>query len=774
MIASRRVGVLVAGLDRAPRPTCLGTVLVAALTLAGCALSPARVDPSASVFRVRAAFESGLNDDRGWAADVNEPAHVEVDRPFRIRFRLSGVDGDGHSVALGLQYRHDDGPWRAMEAHDFPYPSREAEFAFRDDPIGAMPEGWTSPNSASDRPCIVIDGDRVLRARATRRPVEAWFSPGWPITEFSSRVRIDPSSPDGVVFGFGGPAPWDGFRVELRPDGRVRGAGAPGGRGDLGIEHEANLVSGQWVEVEVERLDDAVRITVGDLVLTERSRVANAPVFVSAGFEVPLGNAVDFAEVAFAGEPAAPQVSIVRCDACTSASVTSPLLRDAGSEFTPAGPVSLAENVRIPLDDDDPWDTEIEWPMVIRRFADGGTLAEEGDLFEFRVVDAAGRPIPRGPVARVRATVAPGHVGGTFVETPGRIGPWQASNGDLYFFIEPTETDNVFMIVRSNDGGRTWREVDGVNRPRTDDLEAVDSRLVGDTIHVVHQVTDRVVYHSFRTSDHPTAPNTWDIRDEPVGAVRAAAQMAAMDVRSDGSVVAVFLGQNRLHYSIRSREGSWSPARPIDPQGPANHTAPQAVMDARDTAHIVYGTVGGTIEYRRLAVDGTLTPPERVAEGAGTDRATWGSVLPLVYLPESDTVVIAYRLQDGTIWARRAGRRGDLTQPERIALSSVVTDAVDSQQAGADVIGAFGGVAALFIDEGTRAIRARVPRDGTTIEAPVVQGIEGSWVRGGLIVRTDGTPAYGFVYDAGSRGGSGMNRYAEVPLADPTPADGRP
>ena len=32
------------------------------------------------------------------------------------------------------------------------------------------------------------------------------------------------------------------------------------------------------------------------------------------------------------------------------------------------------------------------------------------------------------------------------------------------------------------------------------------------------------------------------------------------------------------------------------------------------------------------------------------------------------------------------------------------------------------------------------------------------------IRRPDGTTAYGFVYDAGSDGGSGMNWYREVPL----------
>ena len=60
--------------------------------------------------------------------------------------------------------------------------------------------------------------------------------------------------------------------------------------------------------------------------------------------------------------------------------------------------------------------------------------------FELRMVDAGGAAFggSRNPVLRL--TIPPGHIGGTFVETPGRIGPWQAHNGDLYFIMEPAET----------------------------------------------------------------------------------------------------------------------------------------------------------------------------------------------------------------------------------------------------------------------------------------------------------------------------------------------
>jgi hypothetical protein len=46
----------------------------------------------------------------------------------------------------------------------------------------------------------------------------------------------------------------------------------------------------------------------------------------------------------------------------------------------------------------------------------------------------------------------------------------------------------------------------------------------------------------------------------------------------------------------------------------------------------------------------------------------------------------------------------------------------------------------------------------------VVEGVTAQWVRGAVVGRGDGMRVYGFVYDAGSDGGSGMNRYAEVEL----------
>jgi len=404
---------------------------------------------------------------------------------------------------------------------------------------------------------------------------------------------------------------------------------------------------------------------------------------------------------------------------------------------------------------------ELEWTLVVRRFGDGPEMNEEGDVFSFRVADRRGNPLEASVVPELTLAVPPGHLGGTFVETPGRIGPWQASNGDLYFIMEPTETDNVFMMMKSSDQGRSWQEVDGANRPSTGDLEAVDARVTGHTIHMLHQVTEFAVHHAFRTSDHPTAPDTWAIRDEPVATVKAVAQAASLVVRPDGSMVAFLVGETRLHSVTRSAAGAWGPASVMDER--AVH--PQAVLGADDVIHLAYYAVDGTLWYRRVLPDGTVTGREPISEGAETGRPGFGSVLPLVYIGESDTLVLLYRLASGALWERRIVAGGPMSSAALVTDVPVVRDAVDSQQAGADVVADGEALHVLFIDDATRSLYS-TSHDGAGWQPPVLRvgGVNAAWVRGEVRTRPDGVRVYGFVYDAGSLGGSGMNRYGEIEL----------
>ncbi|MBN1466524.1 exo-alpha-sialidase, partial [candidate division KSB1 bacterium] len=295
--------------------------------------------------------------------------------------------------------------------------------------------------------------------------------------------------------------------------------------------------------------------------------------------------------------------------------------------------------------------------------------------------------------------------------------------------------------------------------------ESVHSQLAGDTIHILHQVTESALYHAFRTSDHPTHPDTWAIRDEPAGFVEAVAQTASMVVRSDGSIVAFYLGQEKIHYSIRSADGAWGQVMTLDPDLESNQAGPQAVLGENDVIHLAHYETDGTIWYRQLLPDGTLTPGQQLAAGAGTSRAEYGAVLPLLYNPQKDEVIIIYRLATGNLWERRAVKNV-LTEATKITEHKVITDAVDSQQAGADAV-LDGDIAyVLFIEESSRSINSTSDKGGWQPARLLVDDILGSWVRGNIYIRPDGVKVYGYIYDAGSDGGAGMNRFNELILVE--------
>jgi hypothetical protein len=176
--------------------------------------------------------------------------------------------------------------------------------------------------------------------------------------------------------------------------------------------------------------------------------------------------------------------------------------------------------------------------------------------------------------------------------------------------------------------------------------------------------------------------------------------------------------------------------------------------------------VDGTIWYRRLERDGTLTPRWPLATDAGTTRAVYGAVLPLVFIPDTNTVVVPYRLADGRLWERRIVNDDTPTPPVRIADQTVVTNAVDSQQPGADAVLDGRTVHVLFIDDGSRSIFSTHDSGGWQPPVRRVHGVHGQWIRGNVYTRPDGRRVYGYVYDAGSNGGSGMNEYDELVIGE--------
>lgn len=747
--------------------------LAAACTAWGCEVpgsSPqaAGTELRQSAHRVRGDVDTELNADAGWAGGLDEPAVVTADRPFRLRVEAENPASTPRDAELGLQVRRNGGDWERVQAQDFPYPLKEAELdvsSGSDD----WAERWTLlRGSASDlSPRETEDGGQYLRVAAQAGPVLtlAKFDTPWDPVEVEAVLRLPGAGRAGIVFGYRDVD--DHLRVDLEADGPIRIIRVLDGREAVLASRDAAVKSDRWIEVAIAL--DGSELTVDyewdphldgiELTVDTDTPIPPSP----PGLHVPAGGAVDLEALAMAGVAASPRVSIVSSDRFEHGAETEDLLAASRLPFHAGAGVSHAESAPT-------WSAaaahgEWEFPLVVRYFADGAVTNESGDVFEFRVADAGGASLPSTHVARVTLEVPDRHLGGTFVETPVRIGPWQGAGGDLYFIMEPAETDNVLMMVKSTDGGRSWRETDGEDRPLTSDLEGLGSTFVDGRIHILHQTSDHVFYHVFRTADG-SSPDAWEIRDERLASpTEPPTQVADLAVRSDGSVVGVYGDRERIRIRVRSPDGEWSDPTIVDAAVDRVLSGPVLARGAGDVVHLAYTGSDGTAWYRRILPDGRLTPRRLVASELGTEVEDAGSILPLVYLQDTGTVSIAYRLATGELWERRAGRDGELGAPVRVTDRAVVQNAADAEQVGADAVGHGSSVHVLFIEEGTGRI-FHTHRDGAEWSEPMleVDGVNALWVRGAIVEKDDGNAVYGYVYDAGSYGGSGMNRYAEAPL----------
>ncbi len=771
-----------------PIPLAACLLLAGAVSMtAGCDSSDPSVHADAeppvtqqSAFRVRSDASADLNADAGWAGQANENVTVDADAPFRLRFELETSSVGSDQPSFQLQSRRNGGEWQPVGAENFPKPEKLVEIGFEEGRVSIRgfegtevlgpSQGWRLDRGDGTALSVAREDSPYLRASGEAGEVLALGRQDthWGPAEFATEMRLMSGDPAGAGLVFGYHDPDNYHLAHVDPAGIVSVRRVADGVESRLADGRLEFDPQRWFElkvvvekdglvIEVERGDQALRLPV-------EADVALDP--AGLGFRVPDGGVAGFRSFAIEGEPATPRVSVIASEGYRHGEETTDLLAGSDAPFTGGAGISFAD--RTPSSPREIGQSEWEWPLVIRRFADGPVMNRAGDVFEFRMGDADGQPVEAVDLPRLTLDVPDGHVGGTFVETPARIGPWQADNGDLYFLIEPAETFNVLMTVKSSDSGKTWREVDGDHRPATGDLEGFGSVLVGDTIHMVHQTSDDVWYHAFRTADHPTSPDTWSIRDERIASpIEPPTQVADIAVRSDGSIVVVYGGPEKIHLAIRSPDGRWGEERVIDADVSPNLSGPMLVRGADDVIHLAYTGSDGSAWYRRLEADGELTRREQVARGLGSDSEDVGSILPLVYLPESNTVSIVYRLDSGILEERRSVDHGPLNPAVPVSDRAVVQNAVDADQTGADAIADGETLHLLFIDERSRQVfhTRRAPDGDWSSPVRQTEGVQAQWVRGARLSR-DGTSVYGYVFDAGSDGGSGRNRYREIVLDD--------
>jgi len=727
-----------------------------------------------TAFRVRSDAAAPLNADEGWAGKLNEAVTVPADQPFRLRLEAAVPGESSGPRRYRLEFRRNDGAWQPLPAENFPQPEKVHELDMAPASDGTFDSVWQIiEGDAAPLQWQSADGRDYLHIEQTDSPLLALgrYATQWQAREFELVLRFHGGNlgSAGLVFALDDAD--NHARAEVDGAGKVRVVRVVDGRESVIAEHDAEAPAERWVELKAivtpNGAGHKVMVEFDDEALVFTATIAEALPGPRLGIYRPAGTAVDFRGLRVEGEPRSPRTSIIASAAFDLGAPTQDLLPASDLPFSGGAGVSFAEYTPM-------WQAggghgEWEFPIVIRRFSDEAAVNEAGDRFEYRLAVTGGKRLPTDGPASVTLDVPDGHLGGVFVETPMRIGPWQADSGELYFLMEPAETWNALMTVKSSDDGNSWREVDGEHRPETGDLEGFASVLVDDRIHMLHQTSDAVFYHVFRTSDHSDDPDGWAIRDERVATPREPpTQVADIAVRSDGSVVVVYGGPNKIHYRIRSARGQWGDERIVDGDKPEQLSGPTIVLGADDLVHMAYTSRDGSAWYRRLLPDGQLTARVRFSSELGTKSEDVGSILPLLYLPQRDSVSAIYRTREGRLYERRVDADGNWSDPLIVSDQAVVQNSVDSDQVGADAIVHGDTVHVLFIEDGTGRL-LHAARHNETWRNPrvLVEDDEVQWVRGNLAELPDGRPAYGYVYDAGSDGGSGKNRYARIPLETP-------
>lgn len=424
--------------------------------------------------------------------------------------------------------------------------------------------------------------------------------------------------------------------------------------------------------------------------------------------------------------------------------------------------------------------TEYEFALVFHKFYDGPAHNADGTTFEFRLVESSGTVLGGTYVIPViTMNHPPGLIGGCFTESPGKIMAVD-DNGNIYVVLEPTHNTpyNLMMMVKSEDGGDTWAEVDGANRPTSDDLEAVDIRLVGDVIHIIHHSSTTVVYHQFAVSTHSTNPDEWLVTDQSVATgVTYDEQFAALEVFDDGRVLAMWTNivtLQGIYYKIRSTGGTWGSVGELDATASVMFSGMQCIRRVNtDIVDVFYLDYTNRDIYYVPFLGSTELPGSRSLitadsmaandDSAFTTAVAWldgsNDKSMLAYVKATDTKMYSKIVTDGTPGSEQA------------ASDNVVqVDVGGSRQAVADIANDGSTVYLLYSDGPTDDLwmDSNANGAGWGTDSEIEDGVYCNWVRSLVFTHSagnGGAKVLGYVIHYDTFGGTGPTYYGEIELS---------
>lgn len=311
----------------------------------------------------------------------------------------------------------------------------------------------------------------------------------------------------------------------------------------------------------------------------------------------------------------------------------------------------------------------------------------------------------------------PGIVEGVEPEAGGGWqGPHRDSNGNLYRVTEEYLNDpltgtiqpgygNHPRMMKSADGGATWQRMDAVNGPgygagvssgnSYNDMESawlVHRPSHHEVVLLYMKAESRWWGVSFRTSDHPTNPDTWDTSTFATSSgqdqfsTQASESAIAGVALSDGTVRAFIRGapqggfQAILH-RVKTPSGGWDTAQNYITES-FDIVRPSAVVANNDITYLFYrDSTNGRVYYRTITAAGVVSPSTRVdTGGAGLGVNYENNIIVPVYYDDNGVPVVVVGFVNASNKLRTVEiRNGVVAAEHEVSTDALTTNPKNSE-----------------------------------------------------------------------------------------------
>lgn len=432
-------------------------------------------------------------------------------------------------------------------------------------------------------------------------------------------------------------------------------------------------------------------------------------------------------------------------------------------------------------------ETEFEFCLMIMSFHDGHIQNVASDTLEFRLVESDGTVFAgtyTNPVITVAETDY--YIGGCYPETPTKVGPYVDGNGNIYAVIEFSHNSpyNSLLIIKSADGGMTWREMDGSNRPTERDVEGVDVVQAGDKLHILHAKSS-VYYHCFRTSDHATNPDSWETVDEAVDETIVAhgTEVCSLAVRSDDSLVAFYVdvpADAIIRYKIR--DGTWGSQQTLDSGSGIDYISPVCVLGYDDETYVFYkDDTNSNLYYNTIDKSDVKGTRQTVATDLSyTTTADNQPMTEAIYYDSDgdEKVMIVYQKTAGPIYSRVVTNGGAPGSEATVSDNDVERDEGGNHMVIASLVVDGDTARVIYSQETTMDIWYTINDNegGWNADVEIKDAVAATWVRANLVTHAavnGGHTALGYIWQNGDGGSTGFIWYDEIFLRSgfpPVPA----